>query len=197
MAYTANTAFEARLTNNALDTLANVAGKFGTLAGTVFTPADCSAGFLCVASGKLPCEGFAGVYNENSYQMVAATAAASANDIIYACDTHDNQLIGNGSNNYFVGTETLGLGVPANRYGNFCQIKFDNRSIYRFGEGNVTGSGGYYTIADGKLAGTASAPTTVGAVYFELVGTGNFVEGASQSFEYRDMKAHVVLAAGA
>lgn len=197
MAYIANSAFEARLTNNAMNQLANVAGKFGTMAGTVFTPADCSAGFLCVASGKLPCEGFTGVYNENSYYMVAAPAAVNANSVIYACDTHDNQLLSNGANSYFVGTETLGLGVPANRYGNFCQIEFDNRSIYRFGEGNVSGTGDYYTIANGLLVGTATAPTTVGAVYFELVGTGNFVEGATQSFEYRDMKAHIVLAAGA
>lgn len=200
MAFIENTAFEARLTNNALDTLANVAGKFGTLAGTVFTPADCSAGLLCVAGGKLPCEGFPGVMNENSYQMVAATADANANSIIYACDTHENQLIGNGSNNYFMGTQTLGLGVPAGRYGNFCQIKFDNRSIYRFGLGNANAevsTNGFFTIAAGQLAPTATAPTTAGAVYFELVGTGNFVEGVSKSFGYIDVKAHVVLAAGA
>lgn len=197
MAYIENTAFEARLTNNALDTLANVAGKFGTMAGTDFTPDTCSAGFLCVASGRLPAEGFAGVYNENSYYMVAAPASVNANSIVYACDTHDNQLLSNGGNSWYVGTETLGLPVPADRYGNFCQIMFDNRSIYRFGEGNVSGEGGFYTIANGLLVGTASAPTTAGAVYFELVQTGYFVEGASQSFGYRDMKAHVVLAAGA
>lgn len=200
MAFTANTAFEARLTNNALDTLANVAGKFGSFSGETFTAADCSAGFLCKASGKLPCEGFSGVYNENAYYMVAAANTDTANVVIYACDTHDNQLIGNGGNNYFVGTETLGLGVPANRYGNFCQIMFDNRSKYRFGVGNLStavGSNEYFTIAAGQLVPAATAPTAVGAIYFKLEGTGTFVEGTAASFGYVDVTACVNLVAPA
>lgn len=200
MAFIANTAFEARMTNNRNDKTANVAGKFGSFAEDVFTAADCSAGFLCVANGALPCEGFTGVYNENAYYMIAAPASVNGNTVVYACDTHDNQLIGNGDNNYFIGSETLGLGVPANRYGNFNRIVFDNVSQYRFGIGNVNGtlgSNGFLTIANGLLVPAAAAPTAAGAIYFEVLRQGNFVEGVYDSFGYVDVKAHINVAATA
>lgn len=200
MAFIANTAFEARMTNNRNDKTANVAGKFGSFAEEVFTAADCSAGFLCVANGALPCEGFTGVYNENAYYMIAAPASVNGNTVVYACDTHDNQLIGNGDNNYFIGSETLGLGVPADRYGNFNRIVFDNVSQYRFGIGNVNGtlgSAGFLTIANGLLVPAATAPTAAGAIYFEVLRQGNFVEGVYDSFGYVDVKAHINVAATA
>lgn len=190
MAYIAKTAFEARITNNSRDNLSHIAGLYQASS----VAADCSAGLLCVRNGLVPNEGYSGVYNENTWYMNAASDSATVDDVIFACDTYDTQLLTgvNGTTNYFVGTETLGLGVPAGRYGNFTRINFDNESVYRFGEGNLSTSIGentYFTIANGLLVPTASAPTDTGAVYFELRGTGKFVTGNQQSFTYYDVAA--------
>lgn len=199
MAYTANTAFEARITNGRFNDLENIAGKFGTVSSTTLTPADCSAGFLCKQAFRLPCEGFTGVVNENTWAMVAAVAADNAGVEIYACNTHDVQLLSDGSGNgYAVGHRTLGLGVPANRYGNFTNIIFDGKHTYRFGIGNVAGelgSKGFCTIDAGFLKPAASAPTSNGAIYFEVVGTGTFTEGTTGSFGYVDVVAKTAVAA--
>ncbi len=188
MAFTANTAFEARLTNNENDILSHVAGKYKS--SDVF--ADCDAGRLVVTGAALPVEGFSGLYNENTWTMVDATDAATIDTPIFACDTYDNQLGVVKGNNYFIGTETLGLGVPAGRYGNFTRIHFDGQSRYRFGVGNFSttvGANGYATIDDGKLVPAASAPTTAGVPYFIIAGTGKFIEGSSESFAYYDVIA--------
>lgn len=189
MSFTAQTAFEARITNNSNDTLCNIAGKYYVSSD----PADCDAGKLCVRGDLLACEGYpAGVYNENTYKMTAAANTATGNDVIYACNTYDNQLIAAGSNKYFIGRATLGLGVPAGRYGNFTRINFDGESVYRFGAGNVTlntSTDTYLTIASGALTSQAAAPTTTGALYFKIVGTGKFVEGNQESFAYYDVVA--------
>ena len=189
MAYIANTAFEARITNNRFNDLCNITGKYYASDAV----ADCSAGLLCTRDELLDCEGFTGVKNENAWKMIAATDAATADDVIYACNTYDSKLINDGDNhNYFIGHETLGLGVPAGRYGCFTEIVFDGKHVYRFGEGNLSaaiGSNEYFTIADGLLVPAASAPTDTGAVYFKLHGTGNFIEGTSNSFVYYDALA--------
>ena len=187
MSFTANTAFEARITNNALDSLANIAGKYYVST----TATDCDAGQLCTRDSLLDCEGFTGVKNENTWKMVAATSSATIDTPVYACNTYDTKLLSDGRNNWFVGAETLGLGVPAGRYGNFTRINFDNESVYRFGAGNVTytATHQYFTIDSGKLTSSATAPTDDGAIYFTLRGTGNFVEGMSASFGYYDVVA--------
>lgn len=196
MSFTANTAFEARITNGVYDALANVAGKYQVSS----TDTDCDAGQLCVRNGQIKVEGIpsaSNVYNENTWYMNAATSSATANDVIYACDTYDNQLLGNGSNNYFVGLRTLGLGVPAGRYGNFRRIDFDGQSVYRFGAGNVTintSGDQYFTIDSGKLSSVTAEPSTAGDIYFKLRGTGYFTEGTSQSFAYYDVVACKVVA---
>jgi hypothetical protein len=191
MAFTANTAFEARITNNSNDTLCNIAGKFYSSGD----PADCSAGTLCVRGDLLACEGFpSGVYNENTYKMAVANSV-DVGTPIYACNTYDNQLIGNGSNNYFIGRKTLGLGVPAGRYGNFTRIYFDGASRYRFGAGNVTlntSTDTYFVISSGALSSQAAAPTATGTPYFVLKGTGKFVEGNMETVTYYDVEAHAV-----
>lgn len=196
MAYIENTAFEARITNNEFNELCNVTGLFQTSGENDV----CSAGFLCVRNGQLPNEGFPGVLNENAWYMNAATAAANANDVIYASNTYDNQLLGFGDNNYYIGRKTLGLPIPQGRRGTFTVIVFDNQHVYRFGEGNINGAVGentFFTIANGLLVPAEEAPTTVGALYFELRGTGNFVEGVRNSFGYYDLVARKVEAATA
>lgn len=194
MAYIANTAFEARITNNEFDDLCNIAGKYQESSAD----ADCSAGLLCVREELLDCEGFTGVKNENTWSMIAAASTATVDDVIYACNTYDNQLLSSvRGNNYFVGTETLGLGVPAGRYGTFTRINFDGYSVYRFGEGNINGTVGtetFFTIDNGLLTPAASAPATAGSIYFELRGSGNFIEGTSESFGYYDLVACKVTA---
>ena len=197
MAFIEKTAFEARITNNDRENLSHIAGMYQAAEAN----ADCSAGLLCVRKGQIPCEGFTGVYNENTWYMKAATTADNAESVIYACDTYDVQLLpGKGGKLYAVGAETLGLGVPAGRYGNFTRIDFDGQSVYRFGEGNVTlntESDKYFTIDSGVLTSTATKPVSDGALYFELRGTGKFTEGAGQSFGYYDLVAcKPVVAAG-
>lgn len=192
MAYIANTAFEARITNNRFEDLCNITGKYFASDA----PADCSAGLLCVRDELLDCEGFANVKNENAWAMNAAAATATADDVIYACNTYESQLLpGKRSNLYYIGSETLGLGAPAGRYCTFTRIDFDGQSVYRFGVGNLStalSDEEYFTIADGLLVPAASAPTDAGAIYFELRGTGNFTEGTSESFGYVDVVAKKV-----
>lgn len=194
MAFIAQTAFEARITNNRRDNLSHIAGLYQYNSAA----ADCSAGLLCVRASLAPNEGFdnpAGtrVYNENTWIMNAATDAATVDTGIYACDTYDVQLLtAPDGNAYHIGLNTLGLGVPAGRYGNFTRINFDGESVYRFGIGNLStaiSTNTYFTIANGLLVPAASAPTTTGAVYFQLRGTGTFVEGTGLAFTYYDVVA--------
>lgn len=194
MSFTAQTAFEARITNNSRDNLSHIAGKYYVST----TATDCDAGQLCTRDSLLDCEGFSGVKNENTWKMVAATSSADANDVIFACDTYDNQLLtAPDGNNYFIGQQTLGLGIPAGRYGNFTRINFDDESVYRFGAGNVTintEGDEYFTIDAGKLTSVTAEPSTAGDIYFKLRGTGVFVEGNSASFAYYDLVACKVVA---
>ena len=43
--------------------------------------------------------------------------------------------------------------------------------------------------ASGKLTSAAAAPATAGAIYFELRGTGKFIEGNGEAFGYYDVVA--------
>lgn len=184
MAFVANTAFEARITNNQFNDLVNITGKYFVST----TPTDCSAGLLVVRNGLLDCEGFTGVKNENAHKMVLAESTTVASEPIYACNTYDTKKV----NGYYIGTETLGLGVPAGERGTFTRIDFDGQSVYRFGLGNLDGelsTNTFFTIDDGMLKPQAAAPTTANTPYFELRGTGNFIEGVSQSFGYVDVVA--------
>lgn len=189
MAYIEKTAFEPRITNNEFNELCNITGRYQVSDAD----ADCSAGLLVVRGEQLPCAGFKGVKNENAFYMNAAGAAANADTGVYACNTYEWPMLGGrNGNNYAVGTATLGLGVPAGRDGTFTEIVFDGKHAYRFGEGNVNGAIGQntiFTIANGLLVPAAAAPTAAGAIYFKLKGTGNFTEGAGQSFVYYDVWA--------
>lgn len=197
MSYIANTAFEARITNGRFDDLINIAGRYQASGAD----ADCSAGLLCVRAGQLPAEGFDNpsgtrVYNENSWIMNAAAATVNADDVIYACNTYDWQLLSDGRGNaYSVGHTTLGLGAPAGRNCTFTRIDFDGQSVYRFGVGNMSAAVGdntFFTIANGLLVPAAAAPTDAGSIYFELRGTGTFTEGTTNAFAYYDVVAKKV-----
>lgn len=193
MSFISNTAFEARIVNDRFDDLANIAGKYYVST----TATDCSAGQLCTRDSLLDCEGFTSVKNENTWKMVKATNSTTADVPIYACDPHDWPLVASAKGNlYAVGHETLGLGIPAGRYGSFRRIHFDNVSVYRFGVGNLASTlstNTYFTIsADGLLTPGASAPVTSGTPYFKLQAKGAFTEGTTASFDYIDVVACAV-----
>lgn len=192
--FTEKTAFEARVTNNFRDDLINVTGRYQASSAD----ADCDAGRLVIRNGQLPCEGFTGVKNENAWYMNDATSTTNAGEIVYAANTYEVQMLqGKHGNMYAVGTEILGLGIPAGRDGTFTKIVFDGDHAYRFGIGNVNAeisTNTFFIIDAGKLKPAAAAPTANGALYFKLLDTGKFTEGTTASFEYVDVQACKVYA---
>ena len=186
MAFTANTMFETRVTNAVFDETLNVAGKYQYSAAD----ADCSAGLLCVRASALPNEGYSGLYNTNAYIFNAA--AATDNTGIFACNPFQVQEAASQRGNvYKIGAETLGLGIPAGEVDTFTEIEFDNKSIYRFGIGNLSAAistNTFFTIANGLLVPAAAAPKA-GKPYFKLVGSGVATEGAYASMTYYDVMA--------
>lgn len=192
--FTEKTAFEARVTNNFRDDLINVTGRYQASSAD----ADCDAGRLVIRNGQLPCEGFTGVKNENAWYMNDATSTTNAGEVVYAANTYEVQMLqGKHGNMYAVGTETLGLGIPAGRDGTFTKIVFDGDHAYRFGIGNVNAeisTNTFFTIDAGKLKPAEAAPIANGALYFKLLGTGKFTEGTTASFEYVDVQACKVYA---
>ena len=192
--FTEKTAFEARVTNNFRDDLINVTGRYQASSAD----ADCDAGRLVIRNGQLPCEGFTGVKNENAWYKNDATSTTNAGEVVYAANTYEVQMLqGKHGNMYAVGTETLGLGIPAGRDGTFTKIVFDGDHAYRFGIGNVNAeisTNTFFTIDAGRLKPAAAAPTANGALYFKLLDTGKFTEGTTASFEYVDVQACKVYA---
>lgn len=186
MAFIANTMFETKVTNAVFDETLNVAGKYQASSAD----ADCSAGLLCVRASALPNEGYSGIYNTNAYIF----NAAADTDItgIYACNPFQVQEAASQRGNvYKIGAETLGLGIPAGEVDTFTEIEFDNKSIYRFGAGNLSAAistNTFFTIDDGLLVPGAAAPDA-GTPYFKLVGSGVATEGAYASMTYYDVMA--------
>lgn len=194
MAFTANTAFEVKVSNGIYNGLTNVAGKFGSFAGSTFTPADISAGFFAVQNSLIPSEGYESIVdggsnpkilNGNTWYMVAASSGIVAGFTgdhtgIYAANTYDVNKVTNGDLQYNLGEKTLGLGIPAGERGDFHELIVGEQ--YKFGAGNFASLptvGQYVLISGGKWsASQASAPTT-GAVYGKVLRTEPFNEGAS------------------
>ena len=189
MAAIANTAAELRVSNHLWEKNKNITGKYQESA----TDAICNAGFLCKRAGRLPCDGYGtAIYNENAWLMNMADDTDATGEV-YFCNTFDVQEIAAGDNIFRVGAKTLGLPIPAGERGTFTRIDgYDAHDQIRFGVGNFKSTptvGQYATIEDGLLKPAASAPTTTGALYFEILATGYFTEGAYQSFAYYDVRA--------
>lgn len=186
MAFIANTMFETKVTNAVFDETLNVAGKYQASSAD----ADCSAGLLCVRASALANQGYTSINNTNAYIF----NAAASTDItgIYACNPFQVQEGTSARGNvYKIGAETLGLGIPAGEIDTFTEIQFDNKSIYRFGAGNLStaiSTNTYFTVANGLLVPGASAPKA-GTPYFKLVGSGVATEGAYASMTYYDVMA--------
>lgn len=195
MAMIQNTAFETKVTNRVFDEPANITGLFKNGSGN---DEILFAGALCVRDELLPNEGYeaADVLNNNTWSMVLATSDDTANTPIYACNTYNvNELTDPVTGNtYKVGSNTLGLPAPAGVLTTYTRIHFaPGDRHYRFGIGNLTtelGENKFFTINNGQLVPTGSAPAA-GTPYFKLLGTGNFVAGAYNSFGYVDVEAHI------
>lgn len=159
MSFIASTAFLPRMWNNRNDDLQNIPGLYGSVSGSSFITADCSAGFACNKGAHI--EG-------GGYQM---TTASNGTKDIYFCNQGDVQRVPFGVNNSFaVGVETLGLGAPS---GELCTYtKAIPGETYAFGPGNfstlVTASNTYATVVNGLLVGSNAAPSDAGTIYFEL-----------------------------
>lgn len=191
MDYIANTAFEVRVSNHEFDSVANITGKFQNS-----TPADeiCSAGFLCKRVSLIDNEGYSGIKNGNTWIM----QAGEATDILYAANPHNvNEITDPVSGQvYKVNRNTLGLLIPAGVEDTFTLIRADGTHVYRFGVGNLTttlGANGYLTCGEttnkGKLVPAAAAPDAGSGIYFQVLGTGTFTEGAYAGFGYVDALA--------
>lgn len=206
MAYMANTAFEVYVSSSKRNDTQNITGKFGSFTGQNFTPADCSAGFLCTQNSLLPNSGYEnvitmgvnsstgaatdfqtgiGVKNGNSWYMVAAangkaTGLTGDHTGIYACNTYNVNRLGSGDLTINFAGKTLGLGIPADERGDFTELIVGEQ--YNWGAGNFTivptASLPYATIANGMLTAVAAAPTD-GSIYFQVMRLdGRFTEGA-------------------
>lgn len=192
MAYIENTAFEVRVSNHEFDSVANITGKF--LNGSN-EPEICSAGFLCKRVALIDNEGYpAGTKNGNTWTM----QAGAATDILFAANPHNvNEITDPISGNvYKVNRETLGLPIPAGVEDTFTMIRADGAHVYRFGVGNLTttlGANGYLTCGTstnaGKLVPAAAAPEAGSGIYFQVLGSGNFTQGAYAGFGYVDALA--------
>ncbi len=197
MAYIANTAFEVKVSNHEFDSVANITGVFQNGSDT---DEICSAGFLCVKDVLTANEGYEKVgpeedvtiNNGNTWTMKAAASSTTVQTPIYACNTFNvNQITDSATGAvYKVGGNTLGLAVPAGERSTFTKIEFDGNHIYRFGAGNVSGevsTNKFFTIDNGLLKPAAAAPATGNTPYFQLVGSGNFTQGAYNGFAYYDV----------
>ena len=192
MAYIANTAFEVRVSNHEFDSVANITGKF--LNGSDQAEI-CSAGFLCKRVALIDNEGYpSGTKNGNTWTM----KAGAATDILYAANPHNvNEITDPVSGNvYKVNRDTLGLPIPAGVEDTFTLIRADGTHIYRFGVGNLTtalSTNGFLTCGTstnaGKLVPAAAAPDAGSGIYFQVLGTGTFTQGAYAGFGYVDALA--------
>lgn len=183
MSFLSSSAFEPKVTNNRFDDTCNIAGKYQVSA----VDTDCSAGLLCTRTELMEHSAFVDVTNLNTWIMGSASAATKVTEPIYACNTHDSQML----EGFHVGNKTLGLGAPAGEIVTFTKIDFTGDKIYRFGVGNFSnavGTNKFATIANGQLSAAASAPSAAGTPYFKILATGTFREGASDAFGFVDVQ---------
>ena len=183
-----NTAFELRVSNHVWEKQKNITGFYK--AGE--SPAACYAGQLVVQGAQLPNEGYpTGFYNENAWVMTKPSGNLTQD--IYACNTFNVNEIQDPvtGNIYKVGSNTLGLPIPAGQRGTYTRI--DEGDMMRFGVGNFNGTptvGQYATVNEnGSLVPSASIPTGINTLYFEVLSTGSFTQGAYASFAYYLLRA--------
>lgn len=195
MAFVANTAFEVKVTNASRNGTQNVAGKFGTGAGTSFVAQDCSAGWLCVRNALIPNQGYESVVdtsgnprilNGNTWyfnQATGGTVEGRTGDHtgIFASNTYDVNKVGSGDLQYNLGVNTLGLGVPAGNRSDFTELIVGEQ--YKWGAGNFSAlpqTGEIYaTIVNGQWTPTSTLPAGGTGVYGKILRTEPFNEATT------------------
>lgn len=175
MAFTANTAFQIRRSNDRYEDLQHRTGLYGSFSGSSFITADADAGLLCNIGDGIP-EG-------GNYMTIAADGSKK----LYAVAPTDVQRLTNGENTWAVGVNTLGLGIPADVKDAFLELR--EGESYAFGPGNfstlVTAENKYATVSGGYLVGASSIASNFSGYYFELdteMGIDAFVEANYNAF---------------
>lgn len=184
MASKANTAFEVSVSNITRNNIQNVPGIFGAGTGTDFESEICPAGTLCVPQALVENEGYTGILNGNTWQMVVAADGAAGrlgdHTGIYAFNSYDVRKVQSGNNVWALGANFLGLELPAGAIGDFTEIIINEQ--YTFGVGAFTTAPVdatyiYATIDDGYLVASDTAPSAGDGVYFKILRTKSFTEG--------------------
>lgn len=192
MASIANTAFEVTVSNITRNNTQNVPGQFGTGTGSGFKSEICPSGFLCVQGALLPNDGYQGlgpasanILNGNTWEFIAAANGNSGtygdHTGIYAFNSYDvSKAVGNNGNMWMLGSNFLGLELPAGQVGDFTEIIIGEQ--YTFGTGNFsTAPSGsttiYATILNGRLVASATAPAAGTGVYFQILRNKTFTVG--------------------
>ena len=96
---------------------------------------------------------------------------------VFAFNNYDVNKAVSGDNQWNLGINTLGLGLPAGNRGDFCEIIVGEQ--YTFGEGNFSATvanEAFAIIANGLLTPAADAPAS--GVYFEILRTVPVNQGA-------------------
>lgn len=186
MAQIANTMFEITVSNSVNNQLQNVPGLFGTGTGASFEGDICPAGFLCVPNGLTSSEGYGEKLNGNTWYFNAATDGKAGmlgdHTGIYAFNAYNVNRAVSGTNAWNVGANTLGLQLPADERGDFCEIIVGEQ--YTFGAGNFSTLPSdttykYATVANGLLVASTTAPAAGSGVYFNILRTKPMNEGTS------------------
>lgn len=180
--------FEVYVSNSIRNGLQNITGKYGSFSGEIFTGADCQAGFLCVATKRLPNEGYEEyLKNGNSWYMETAKGGivegfTGDRTGIYACNNYDVAKASIGEAVVNFGGATLGVPVLADERGDFTELMVGEQ--YNFGKDNFStlptdlSATKYAIIENGLWKATASAPND-GSIYAEVLDINKrFIEGA-------------------
>ena len=190
MAFTANCAFELKVSNSVNNQLQNVPGYYGANTGASFVGADCDAGLVVVQNGLTPSEGYESFNKLNGntwYMNVAATGAADGflgdHTGLYAFNNYEGNSVTDASGEeWHLGMDTLGVGLPAGKRGTFAELIVGEQ--IKIGLGNFTSSTAptagqdYAKIVNGKWTPIASNAIPAGEVYAKILRTEPFTAGA-------------------
>lgn len=187
MAHIAQTMFEVSVSNITRNGTQNIPAYFGSVEGSTFTSEICPAGFLTVKHALTDSEGYTGIKNGNTWQMVKATNGLSGGMYgdhtgIYAFNSYGFPSATDALGNvYHVGASTFGLELPVGERGDFTELIVGEQ--YTFGKGNFSTlptdlTYKYITIANGLLVASTSAPDAGTGVYLELLRTKPLTIGA-------------------
>lgn len=200
----ANYMFEVTVSNSVRNQTQNVPGKFGTGTGATFASEVCQAGTICVQNGLIPSEGYEdfNILNGNTWYFNAATSGAVSGNPgdhtgLYAFNNYDVNKAVSGDNQWNLGSNTLGLSLPAGNRGDFTELMVGEQ--YTWGADNFTAvptqGQNYATIANGKWTPAATEPTTAG-VYAEILRTKPVNEGTTYWGDGYVLKIKRAIAAG-